>query len=83
MYHFVCPFLWFRPVLVQAEPHIDGKAYPCAGYFSDKTWLVVSEGGGPGFLMLSPNLWSKIFPFTKRSGLRIFPERGGGGVCTF
>ena len=41
-------FLWFRPVLVQAEPHIDGKAYPCAGYFSDKTWLVVSEGGGGG-----------------------------------
>ena len=31
------------------------------------------------FLMLSPNLWSKIFPFTKRSGLRIFSKWGGGG----
>ena len=40
------------------------------------------DGGmGPYFLMLSPNLWSKIFPFTKRSGLRIFS--GWGGVCTF
>ena len=35
-------------------------------------------GGGPYFLMLSPNLWSKIFPFTKCSGLRIFSEGGGG-----
>ena len=34
------------------------------------------------FLMLSPNLWSKIFPFTKRSGLRIF-SMGGGGVAHF
>ena len=30
--------------------------------------------------MLSPNLWSKIFPFTKRSGLGIF-SGGGGGVA--
>ena len=36
-------------------------------------------GGGPYFLMLSPNLSSKIFPFTKRSGLRIFSEGEGGG----
>ena len=43
------------------------------------------EGGGVAhfyFLMLSPNLWSKIFPFTKRSGLRIF-SMGGGGLHTF
>ena len=46
--------------------------------------LEFSQGGGGGsilyFLMLSPNLWSKIFPFTKCSGLRIFS--GWGGVHT-
>ena len=33
--------------------------------------------------MLSPNLWSKIFPFTKRSGLRIFSGWGGGGFTFY
>ena len=37
-------------------------------------------GGDPYFLMLSPNLWSKFFPFTKHSGLRIFSGWGGGSV---
>ena len=42
-------------------------------------------GGGSHFyfLMLSPNLWSKIFPFTKHSGLRIFSGGGGGSHFYF